>query len=84
MGIPRMLTRLKDANIATSKELGRTGTPTHSRAIIDGPGFAHYVLKVLEERRGANHVLETGVTYADCAAEAVRWLKRLEGYGYEM
>ncbi|KAK5128473.1 hypothetical protein LTR85_003141 [Meristemomyces frigidus] len=84
MGIPRMLTRLKDANVAISKELARTGTQTHSRAIIDGPGFAHYVLQLLEERRGANHNLTPGVTYAECAAEAVQWLKRIEGYGYKI
>ncbi|KAK4547770.1 hypothetical protein LTR36_000728 [Oleoguttula mirabilis] len=84
MGIPRMLTRLKDANIATPKELGRTGRRPHSRAIIDGPGFAHYVLQLLEERPGANHALETDVTYADCASEAVKWLKRMEGFGYDI
>jgi len=85
MGIPRFLSRLKDANATTSKDFGHKGEQHHTRAIIDGPSFAHYVLHVLEEKLPAtNTVLSPGVAYADCAAEAVKWLKMIDAFGFSM
>lgn len=81
MGIPRLLTRLKEANIAKSKDLGRLGDQGHTRAIVDGPGFAHYVHYMMEARATANTGLGSGVTYAVSASEAVKFLENLEAYG---
>ena len=85
MGIPRFLSRLKVANATTSKDFGHTGEQNHTRAIIDGPSFAHYVFHLLEEKSPTiNTALCPGITYADCAVEAVKWLKWIEGFGFSM
>ncbi|KAK5131091.1 hypothetical protein LTR08_001309 [Meristemomyces frigidus] len=84
MGLPYLLKRLKEGDCTTTKELGRTTGQPHARAIIDGPGFAHYVLFTLGEKQGANRTIGTAVTYAECTTEAVKWLKDMEGYGYKI
>ncbi|KAI6797714.1 hypothetical protein KC361_g3750 [Hortaea werneckii] len=84
MGIPRLLTRLKDAGVAPFKELGRSGQAPHTIAIIDGPSFAHYVLYTLQIRLQTRNGLDPHITYAQCAAEAVRLLRMLEEHGFKI
>ncbi|RMZ07786.1 hypothetical protein D0862_04165 [Hortaea werneckii] len=84
MGIPRLLTRLKDAGVAPFKELGRSDQAPHTIAIIDGPSFAHYVLYTLQIRPQTRYGLEPNITYAQCAAEAVRLLRMLEEHGFKI
>ncbi|RMX97022.1 hypothetical protein D0867_12933 [Hortaea werneckii] len=84
MGIPRLLTRLKDAGVAPFRELGRSGQAPHTIAIIDGPSFAHYVLYTLQIGSQSRNGLEPNITYAQCAAEAVRLLRMLEEHGFQI
>ncbi|KAI6819527.1 hypothetical protein KC367_g6567 [Hortaea werneckii] len=84
MGIPRLLTRLKDAGVAPFKELGRSGQAPHTIAIIDGPSFAHYVLYTLQIRSQTRNGLEPNITYAQCATEAVKLLRMLEEHGFKI
>ncbi|KAI7181600.1 hypothetical protein KC343_g19506, partial [Hortaea werneckii] len=84
MGIPRLLTRLKDAGVAPFRELGRSDQAPHTIAIIDGPSFAHYVLYTLQIRSQTRNGLEPNITYAQCATEAVRLLRMLEEHGFKI
>ena len=84
MGLPYLLKRLKAADLTSTQVFGRTGGQPHSRAIIDGPSFAHYVLYKLQLHQTVDNVLGTRCTYSECAAEAPKWLKELESYGYKM
>ncbi|KAI6845979.1 hypothetical protein KC364_g4369 [Hortaea werneckii] len=84
MGIPRLLTRLKDAGVAPFRELGRSDQAPHTIAIIDGPSFAHYVLYTLQTRSQTRSGLEPNITYAQCATEAVRLLRMLEEHGFKI
>lgn len=83
MGIPRLLSRLRKAGLGTVKELGRTGeVPRGTKAIIDAPSLAYYVFNILEARAPSSDTLEPTTTYHECAREAVRWLQKLEAFGY--
>ena len=84
MGIPYLLKRLKEGGLSTTQVFGRSGDQIHSRAIIDGPSFAYYVLYKLQLDQSADNSIGTCITYTDCAAQAVRWLRDLESYGYKM
>ena len=84
MGLPYLLKRLKAADLTSTQVFGRTGDQTHSRAIIDGPSFAHYVLYKLQLHQTADNVLGARCTYTECAAEAPKWLQELESYGYKV
>ena len=84
MGIPFLLRRLKEGGCTTPQVVGRIDDKIHTRAIIDGPGFAHYVLHTLELNQSADSTIGTRVGYVACATEAVKWLQELEGYGFKM
>ncbi|KAF2764957.1 hypothetical protein EJ03DRAFT_355328 [Teratosphaeria nubilosa] len=84
MGILRLVSRLKQqAGLGTTKEIGRTGEPRHgTKAIIDGPSLAYYIFHILEVRAASSNTLEPTTTYDECAREAVRWLEKLEAFGF--
>lgn len=85
MGIPRFLSRLKDANAVTVKCLGHADSEKHTRAIIDGPSFAHYIHSILETSpEASNKGLGTISSYEQCVSEAIRWLQMIECHGFVM
>ncbi|KAH9818165.1 XPG domain containing, partial [Teratosphaeria destructans] len=83
MGIRRLVSHLRQAGLGTTKELGRTGESPHgTKAIIDGPSFAYYIFNILEARAASPDTLDPTTTYDECAREAIRWLEKLEAFGF--
>ena len=78
MGIPRLSARLR--SYATTKVVGRSGsTVSHSVAIIDGPGLAHYIYyRILDDPDATL----ADVTYAVCVEATVQWLDALRSFGF--
>lgn len=63
----------------------RKPEPCRSTAVIDGPSLAHYIFRLCEDANEiTDHHLSPATTYDDCAVKAVRWLRDLRAFGFDM
>ncbi|KAK4553594.1 hypothetical protein LTR86_009390 [Recurvomyces mirabilis] len=86
MGIERFYPRMQAAGFIQQDEvIGRPGDRSHTHAVLDGPAFAYFVhhrLKLGRSTDGTNIIgIGSGISYAEVAAECLRWLRLLENHG---
>lgn len=83
MGIPRFAYRMRD--YALTQIIGaETITSQSQTAVIDGPSLAHFVFQTTKWDEKANSGIATQCNYADLGKAVIKWLDRLQLYGFEM
>ena len=85
MGIPRFASRMRHcASIEVIATEERKSEIPNKLAVIDGPSLAHFIIQSEICGEYDNNTVLMQCNYAEAGEATIKWLERLQLYGFEM